>query len=76
MTDLTLGQFGSLPKEELEQLLKQEEFEMHGGHPRHLAVRPTRSFSVRLLRLISSGLRIPLSLQRKFFPKLRLNSRF
>jgi hypothetical protein len=76
MTDLTLNQFRSLPKQELDQLLKQEEFEMHGGHPANVAARPTRSFLVRVLRLFSYGLRIPLSLQRKFFPKLRLNSRF
>jgi hypothetical protein len=76
MTDLTLSQFKSHSKQELDQLLQQEEFEMHGGHLGHLAGRPTRSFSVRLLDFISSSLRIPLSLQRKLFPKLRLNSRF
>ncbi len=67
MTDLTLGYFKSLSKQELSRRLRQEEFEMHGSHPVPLALPPTRSFEGRLRRLISSGLQIPLSLQRRFF---------
>jgi hypothetical protein len=76
MTDLTLSEFRSLSKQELNRLLKQEEFEMHGSHPENLTGHPNYSFPVRVLRFISLGLRIPLSLQRKLFPKLRLSSRF
>jgi hypothetical protein len=75
MTDLTLSQFRSHSKQELNRLLKKEEFEMHGSHPEKPAGRPSCSFSVRVLRFISLGLRIPFSLQRKLFPKLRLHSR-
>ena len=67
MTDLTLGHFGSLSKQELSRMLKREELEMLGSHPVPLAAAPTRSFEGRLRRLISSGLQIPLSLQRRFF---------
>jgi hypothetical protein len=67
MTDLTLGHFGSLSKQELSRMLKREELEMLGSRPVPLAAAPTRSFEGRLRRLISSGLQIPLSLQRRFF---------
>jgi hypothetical protein len=67
MTDLSLSQFGSLSKQELHRLLKQEKFEMLGTHPCCPAAPPNRSFSERLRRLILSGLQSPLSLQRKFF---------
>jgi hypothetical protein len=67
MTDLTLGYFRSLSKQELSRRLKREEFEMHGSPPVPLALPPTRPFEGRLRRLISSGLQIPLSLQRRFF---------
>ncbi len=67
MTDLTLGHLKSLSKQELSRMLKQEGFEMLGSHTEPLAAAPTRSFEGRLRRLISSGLKIPLSLQRRFF---------
>ena len=67
MTDLTLGYFRSLSKQELSRMLKQEELEMHGSHSVPLATPPNRSFAGRLRRLISSGLRLPLSLQRRVF---------
>jgi len=74
MTDLTLSQFRSLSKRELRRVLKQEELEMHGSHPRHGADPPSRSSSARLLRMVSSVLRIPSSLKRKLIPNLRPNS--
>jgi hypothetical protein len=68
MTDLTLGPFESLSKQELSLRLKQEEIEMHGSRFAPLpAVPPFRPFSAQLRRLISSALHIPLSLQRRFF---------
>jgi hypothetical protein len=67
MTDLTLSQFKSLSKQELDQLLRQEEFEMLGSQPGHLADPRSRPFSTRLFRSFSSRLRLPVSLQRKFF---------
>ena len=68
MTDLTLGHFESLSKQELSLRLKQEELEMHGSRFAPLpAVPPVRPFATQLRRLISSGLHIPLSLQRRFF---------
>jgi hypothetical protein len=67
MTDLTLSQFKSLSKQDLKRLLKQEELEMHGTCPAHSAAPPTSSLSGRLRRAISSGLPLPLSLQRKLF---------
>ncbi|MBP1741059.1 MAG: hypothetical protein H6Q48_3352 [Deltaproteobacteria bacterium] len=67
MTDLTLGHFKSLSKQELSRMLKQEELEMHGSHPVPLATPPNRSSAGRLHRLISSDLHIPLSLRRRFF---------
>ena len=67
MTDLTLGHFESLSKQELSQMLKREEFEMLGSHPVPLDAAPTPSYEGRLRRLISSGLQIPFSLQRRFF---------
>ena len=62
MTDLTLSQFESLSKQELDQLLQLEEFKMNGVRIEPLAGLPNYSFSVRLLRLICSILRIPFSL--------------
>lgn len=76
MTDLTLSQFKSVSKKELDQLLQQEEVEMHGGYVGNTPDRPTPSFKVRLMRFISTPLRSCSSLQRKFFPRFRLNSRF
>ena len=67
MTDLTLGHLKSLSKQELSRMLKREELEMLGSHPVPLATAPSPSFERRLRRLISSGLKIPLSLQRRFF---------
>jgi hypothetical protein len=67
VTDLTLGHFKSLSKQELSRMLKQEGFEMLGSHPVPLAAAPTPTYQGRLRRLISSGLQIPLSLQKRFF---------
>jgi hypothetical protein len=67
MTDLTLGQFGSLSKQELSLLLKREELEMHGSPPAPSIPYSSASVSTRLRRLLSSGLHIPLSLQKRFF---------
>ncbi len=67
MTDLTLGHFKSLSKQELSRRLKREELEMLGSHPVPLDAAPTPPFEGRLHRLISSGLQTPLSLQKRFF---------
>jgi len=67
MTDLTLSQFKSLSKQELNRLLKQEELEMHGTDPARSAASPTPFLTGRLRRVIFSGLQLPLSLQRKLF---------
>ena len=67
MTDLTLGHFESLSKQELSRRLKQEELEMHGNHFVPLPAAPFRPFSTQLRRLISSGLHIPVSLQKRIF---------
>ncbi len=65
MTDLTLSQYKSLSKQELKRLLKKEESEMHGTYPIHSDASPTPSPSGRLRRTISSGLQLPLTLQKK-----------
>ena len=44
MTDLTLSQFKSVSKKELDQLLQQEAVEMRGGFVGDAPVRPNRSF--------------------------------
>lgn len=67
MTDLTLAQFDSLSKQELGRKLKQEELQMHGSRSLSLVAAPTRSIKGRLRRSIFSGLKIPTSLQRRFF---------
>jgi hypothetical protein len=67
MTDLTLCPFESLSKQELSLRLKQEELEMHGGRFAPLAAPPVRPFATQLRRLISSGLHIPVSLQKRIF---------
>lgn len=76
MTDLTLSQFKSVSKKELDQLLQQEAVDMHGGFVGDAPVRPNRSFSIRLLRFLSTPLRTYSSLQRKLSPRFRLNSHF
>ncbi|MGE5839614.1 MAG: hypothetical protein ACM34H_06735 [Deltaproteobacteria bacterium] len=67
MTDLTLAQFDSLSKQELSRRLKQEKLQMHGSCSVRLVAAPPGSLTGRLRRSISSGLRIPAALQRKFF---------
>ena len=75
MTDLTLGHFESLSKQELSRRLKQEELEMHGSRFAPLAAPPVRPLCNTVAPPDFLRSAHPRVLAEKVFPQLRLTSR-